>query len=285
MDDEIERELRALCGDDDDLFRALSDPLLWEVLFAEPPQFEVTRSIELLQARLEAEEDAAAVLCASLLTGPSLRWPERVRATPGTRTAGMVKQILRRADALVERRPADALQASSMALAITDVLDPQDYPLDLVMRLRANALRDHACVLTFLNRDTEAMQYVERAERTLAQISVVTYDEACLWLVKTPLLRMQKRYEEAIALAGQAARTFLEFCDRLRYLKARIIEAEVLYDSGVVEPALEIFTSVKDDPELDAPDQLRITHHIAACLSALGRDGEAVDKATSVGTG
>lgn len=283
MDDEIERELRALC-EDEDLFRALSDPLLWEVLSAEPPQFEATRSIELLRTRLEAEEDAAAALCASLLTGPSWRWPERVRDTPGTRTAGMVKQLLRRTSALAERRPADALQAASMALAIADLLDPQDYPLDLVMRLRAYAIRDHAYVLTFLNRGAEAMKYVEQAERILAQVAVVTYDEARLALVKASVLRMRKRYEEAIALAGQAARTFLEYGDRWRHLKARIIEAATLYDSGAVERALEVFTTVKDDPELDAPDQQRIAQQIAACLSALTRPTEAAGTAAPVGT-
>lgn len=279
MDPKTENDdVRALC-DDDDLLRVLRDPLVWEA-----PEFEATRAVASLFATVEAENDAAAALCASTLTGPSSGWAERLRNTQGTRTAAMVQHLLERVPALVTRRPVDALELTSIAMATADMLDPRDYWPDHVMEMRAHALRDHASVLIFLRRDTEAMKYVEQAELIFAQLPCASFETARLWLVKASVLRAQERYEEAIALSREAAATFLEYEDRPRYVHARISEAALLYDSGALERALELWLSIKDDPALEIAARPRVARHIATCRFRLGRRAEAAGTTAPVGT-
>lgn len=69
-----------------------------------------------------------------------------------------------------------------------------------------------------------------------------------------------------------------------RYVHARLNEASLLYDSGAVERALEVWLSIKDDPALEIAAGLRVAQHIASCLFRLGRRAEAAGPAASVGT-
>lgn len=98
------------------------------------------------------------------------QWRERVRSTPGTRTVGMVRQLLKRMPQLLECRPADALQVTSLAVAIADVLHPQDYWPDHVLLARGQALRDHAYVLSCLGRYAGTLEVMARAGRVFAQV-------------------------------------------------------------------------------------------------------------------
>ena len=253
------------------LLRALDDPL-----FRDPPEWIGREEIAALCAAVDREDEEAEAWCRSLLTGPAAQWSERVRATPGTHTVGMVRQLLKRMPALVERRPADALQLTSLAVAIAEVLRPRDYWPDHVLLARGQALRDHAYVLSFLGRYADALGVAERAERTFAQVPGADLDGARLALVKASALRMQNRGEEAIALTREAARTLLDYGETRRYVQARIIEAAMLYDSGAVPQAMEVWSAARNEPGADEVCQLRITHNVAVCLCDLGRQSEAV---------
>lgn len=259
---------------DEDLLRVLRDPRLW----MEPPDFPGLREfVAQTFAEVDAEHAAAAALCASVLTGPSSRWPERMRTTPGTKTIYMVLQLLRRMPALIERRPADALQVTSLAVAIAEALDPREHRRpDHVVMARGQALRDHAYVLSFLGRHREALRYAEEAERAFSQVPGEDFDLARLALVKALALRLQDRSEEAIVLARQAAGTFRSLGEDARYVNARIIEAVMLYDGGAVERALEVWTGLRDVPGVDELAALRVAHNIGVCLCDLGRHEEAV---------
>ncbi len=148
------------------LLRALRDPLLWE-----PPALVSKQEIAAIFAAVDQEDAAADALCRSLLTGPPAQWRERVRSTPGTRTVGMVRQLLKRMPQLLECRPADAFQVTSLAVAIADVLSPQDYWPDHVLLAHGQALRDHAYVLSCLGWDAGALETMARAERMFAQVA------------------------------------------------------------------------------------------------------------------
>ena len=162
-------------GADEDLLRVLRDPLLWEA-----PEFQSVAEAESLFAAMEAEDAAAALLCDAILTGSSTSWPERLRDTPGVRTAGMVRQLLERMPPLAELRPAAALQVTSMALAIAKVLDPEEYGHDHVAYLRGQAMRDHASVLSFMGRYAEALRYVASAERAFEHLTeLAAWDTSC----------------------------------------------------------------------------------------------------------
>ncbi len=142
----------------------------------------------------------------------------------------------------------------------------------------ARAARDHAAVLPFLGRYTEAAKYVERAERELAALDpeLVEWDSARLRLAKAIAWGKLQRSDESVALAHQAGQMFLRCGDRRRFLDAAIIEAAMLYDGGAVEKAMDLWKSVEGDRDLDAVGALRVTHNIALCLCDLGRGEEAI---------
>jgi tetratricopeptide (TPR) repeat protein len=186
-------------------------------------------------------------------------------------------QLLDRMPALLERRPADALQLTALAVGIAESLNPRCSWEEGAILARGQALREHAYVLSFLGRDREALQYVERAAREFAQVPADGFELARLALVKASALRLQGRTEEAIALARQAAETFREIDEPVRAVDARITEAAILYDAGAVERALEVWSALRGDPSLTELSALRIAHNIAVCLCDLGRHPEAVE--------
>lgn len=257
---------------DDDLLRVLRDPLLWGSGLFEGPM-----DIATPFAVMEAEDAAAASVLDEILTGPWTAWPERLRKA-NLRTAGMVRQLLERRPAVIERQPAAALQLTSMALALAEVLDPRQYWHDEVTYLCAQALREQAHVLSFMGRSTEALRYVERSARAFASLdpALIEWDMARLQLVKAVALRLLERGGEAVALAHDAGEKFLQAGDRPRFVQARITEAAMLYDAGAVENALSLWRSVQGDRDLGAVDALRLTHNIALCLCDLGRGEEAI---------
>ncbi|HUR80845.1 MAG TPA: tetratricopeptide repeat protein [Thermoanaerobaculia bacterium] len=85
------------------------------------------------------------------------------------------------------------------------------------------------------------------------------------------------RKPEAVQLARLAVGTFLRFGDRVRYVNARITEGSMVYTTGAVEEALEIWKSIETDPALDDVGAVRVAHNIALCLSDLQRHGAAVE--------
>jgi tetratricopeptide (TPR) repeat protein len=172
--------------------------------------------------------------------------------------------------------PANALQVTALAIEIANALDVADYPCDYVIKLRAQAFRDHAYVLSFMGRYPEALEFTDRSKRLFDQVPLPEYDLARLALVKASILRWIDRVDEAVSLIRAAGDTFLRFGDRSRYVVARQTEASTLYVKGNVEEALGIWKEVEAaDLATDEQSSVRLAHNIALCYSDLGRPEEA----------
>jgi tetratricopeptide (TPR) repeat protein len=169
------------------------------------------------------------------------------------------------------------LQLTTLAAEVANSLDVAQYPCDYVVKLRAQAYRDHAYGLSFLGRHPEALSVVDRAKRLFEQTPLPDYDLARVAVVKSKILSQIDRSAEAASLARQAADTFLRFGDRTRYLNTRITEAAILYDSGSIGDALEVWESVQDDPALEDLSAVRIKHNLALCYSQLGQPEKAAE--------
>jgi tetratricopeptide (TPR) repeat protein len=264
--DECAREV----GEQRQMISALADGEVWEPAprpASAPRQFIV--NVAAFADRARREDEHAAILCREILSGPSVWWRQRLRKTEGALTAGMVKQLLDRMRTLLESSPANALQVTALAVEVANELDISQYPCDYIVKVRAQAVRDHAHVLSFMGRYPEALEFAERAGRLFDQVPLPEYDLARLALVKALILQNIDRTAEAAALANQAGETFLRFGDRTRYVNARITEGSVVYHAGAIEKALEIWKSVENDPGLDDVGAVRIAHNIALCLSEL----------------
>ncbi|HEU4887674.1 MAG TPA: tetratricopeptide repeat protein [Thermoanaerobaculia bacterium] len=268
-------ECSAEVGEQRELIVQLSSPDIWEKPAPPPRQFVIDVVAFAERARME-EQDAVAT-CDAVLTGPAAWWPQRLRKEGNSFTGGMVKELLERMRSMLGTSPANALQITALAIEIANALDVSDYPCDYVIKLRAQACRDHAYVLSFMGRYAEALELAERSKRLFDQVPLPEYDLARLALVKASILRSIERVDDAVGLIQEAAETFLRFGDRTRYFAARQTEASTLYLRGNVEQALAVWQEVQAaDAPLDDLASVRLAHNIALCYSDLGRPADAI---------
>jgi tetratricopeptide (TPR) repeat protein len=259
-----------------DVVDALHSDDVWQEPAPAPRQFVV--DVAGFADRAKAEDARAAAICTDVLSGPASWWSQRLRKHEGYRNAGMVRQLLDRMRQFLGTSPANALQVTSMAIEIANGLAVTEYPCDYVVKLRAQAYRDHAYVLSFMGRYPEALAIADRAKRLFDQVPLPEYDLARLAQVRASILRCIDRVDEAIELARQAADTFLRFDDRPRYANARVIEGAMVFESGAYKDALRIWADVEDDPALDSTTRLGMIHNIAICYRELGQLDKAAER-------
>ncbi|HKR66773.1 MAG TPA: tetratricopeptide repeat protein [Thermoanaerobaculia bacterium] len=262
-----------------EMISALASEDVWQqqpAPAALPREFVV--NVSAFAERARREEREAEALCDEILTGPAAWWPQRLRKTDKAYTAGMVTQLLERVGPIMDNdSPANALQVTAMAIEIANALHVVQYPCDYVVKLRANASRDHAYVLSFLGRHPEALAYIERAKELYDQVPLPEYDLARLALVKALVLRSIDRPQEAVQLAREAAETFLRFGDRTRYLNARVTEAAMVFRTEAVEDALALSLSLEQEPDLEIGTRVRVMHNIGTCYVRLNQPLKAID--------
>lgn len=234
------------------------------------------RGVEAAARQLREEQGAAAVLCAKILDGPPAWWAQRLRTAREARTIGMVQLLLERMRTRLECAPDEAELLTAMAVELSGTLDEARYPSLHVTLVRAQALRDHAYVLSFRGHYPEALERAARAEELFARIPAAACEAARFELVKAMIFRCLGRTDEAVALTQRAAATFLRFGDRARYVDARLTEGTVHYVAGAVERALEIWNALENDPALDDVGSVRLAHNIGLCLADLGQPAAAV---------
>jgi tetratricopeptide (TPR) repeat protein len=269
------RECADEIGEHRSLIADLSDELVWSSPATAPRQFVL--NVTAFAERARFEEQQAIAQCDELLTGPPAWWRQRLRKMEGVYTGGMVKQLLERRRGYLESSPANALQVTALAIEIANALEVSLYPCDYVIKLRAQALRDHAYVLSFMGRYPEALDYAERSKRLFAQVPLPEYDLARLALVQASILCYVDRAPEAIALARDAAETFRRFGDMPRHINARITEAGMIFESGNIEAALELWLVLEHEPAIDELGRVRITHNIGAAYAQLRQPEKATE--------
>jgi tetratricopeptide (TPR) repeat protein len=259
------------------IMASLGDPEVWEAIPPAPRQFVVDVTTFAESAR--SEEEHAAAVCDEVLNGPAAWWPQRLRKTAahGSHTAGLVKELLERWRRVVDTSPSNALQITAMAVGVANALDLSSYPCDYVIKLRAQACRDHSWMLWFVGRHPEALDFIDRSKRLFEQVPLPDYDLARVALVKASILSQVDRGDEALHLAREAADTFFRFGDRARWANARSTEAGLLYQRKAVQEAFAVWSSVQDEPSLDAASAVKIAHNIALCYIDLGQPERAIE--------
>ena len=266
----------------DDVIEALRDPFVWQPQrTTSAPKPERIAALATFKKRLDDEDVIASELLDSVFKGPSAWWGNSLRKN-GTRTAGVVRQILARVRGMWARVPADALVAVTLALEIADSLAVTDYPSDFVITLRAQALRDQAWGFSVMGRLREATAAADRAERLLLQTPIPDYELARLNLVRAAVYRMTDRIDEAIALSRKSAEIFERFGDRRMLVTARVSEGGMLFGRNEYAPALAAYRSVENDPAIsDDATRVAIRFNIGLCHRELGQIEEAIQALTA----
>src|SRR5436305_15206560 len=99
------------------------------------------------QKRLVDEEAEAVVLCDRILTGPSAWWGNAVRSA-GPPTSGLVRELIERSARVMEHVPTDALILAKLASEAAENISIDAYPYNHVYRIRGEALREEAWLLS-----------------------------------------------------------------------------------------------------------------------------------------
>jgi tetratricopeptide (TPR) repeat protein len=249
----------------------LADPLVWEPVPKISPF--VLSSLAYFDEQLRYEKAAAPALCDEVLERP-LPWRlQQARKTAGTRTSGIVHELLRRMRTMLGRSPKTALEMTGLAVELADTLDPEAYPPAFITVVLGRALRSHGYALAFTGNYGDGLAFADRA-RTLLEEEMphdAAYELARVAMVRAACLKYVGHAEEAAQLLREAAETFLRYGDREWSIKARISEGTAMHAMGAVERALEIWRSVEGAPELDELETTRVTHNIALCLIDLGK--------------
>lgn len=213
-------------------------------------------------ARQRREEDAAApALIADVITGPREWWSNRARQNPAVLTVGFVQKLTEHSIALMDQSPEDAVEAVHVAVEVAERLRVDAYPSDLVIGTRADAWREYAYSLFYIGRLNDALEALDRAEQMSAQLPDARYMLARTALIRAVVYQATDHVEEGIELAEEAGARLREHGDELRFIKARIIEANLRHRSGDIKGALAIWLSLAYEPQLEGDPALPVVLH------------------------
>jgi tetratricopeptide (TPR) repeat protein len=239
--------------------------------FAErQPSPQMQQRLSDLTDRLRREDADAQKVTATLLVGPHAWWRTRFFQSNQIRTAGMVRELLRRIDVAYLEVPAQALEISAIAIEVADSLPVSEYPSDMVIALRAHAAREHGFALYFLGRFHEALESADRAEQLFRQTPFPEYDLARVALVRASIYRAFDRMDEALALTRQSAATFLRFGDRKRFSNAVQTEGAILFKMGAMSEAATAWSSLEGEAEVRGDSRGILLKNLAVCHNQLG---------------
>src|ERR1051325_940134 len=237
-------------------------------------------AMETLSARLAVEDEAAAELLRDIEKTPVAWWRTAIVKSPVARSAGIVRQLLEQMRRVIPTSPLNALECTAIAVDLSNELGVSDHPCDFAISLRADALRDHAFMLSFLGRTHEALAALDRAETLLRQLPVPDFHLARTKLVRATIYVVIERRPEAIALAHEAGETFLAYGERSRYVDARSTEASMLHEHGATREALGIWESISNDPALADATRVAIVHNMGLAHRELGNAARSVELIT-----
>jgi tetratricopeptide (TPR) repeat protein len=244
-----------------------------QVEFGDPDRIEARLEFH---RRVIAEEEAARIICDRVLVGPSRWWGTAIRREEGSLTAGMVTVLIERTELTFGRSPLDTLALTETAVSVAKKIDVCDYPYDYVYKVRGQALREQAYMLSYVGRLREAAVVAERSAECLQQIPVPPPELSRLALVRSDIARNMGLYDKAVAHARRAAEDFLMFGDREGWLKAQDYEAAALYGSNDYRGALAVWRGMeKYEYLLDGRFRAGRLHNLALCAGAAGEFEEA----------
>src|SRR5258708_3648718 len=234
------------------------------------------RELATVASRLDGEQSVAEAMVDDMVDSPPSWWRTKLMREGGE-TVGVVRALLDRMRAVLPKAPLQALDVTTIAVDVANDLSITGYPSDLVFAARGHAWRDHAYVLSFLGRFSEALEAVDRAELLFRQTALSDYELARVDLVRASVLQSLDRIDEAVTLSQRASDTFLEFGDRARYINARVTAAAMLFQQRAFREALEAWESVMDDAAIEDMTRVMVTNNLGMCYRELGQYDRAVN--------
>ena len=243
-----------------------------------------TEAVTAFADRGAVERAVEARIDAVLAETPARHWCSVVPASPELRRSVVIRDLLRRADAFYGSDSRLALELTSAAVAVCDVMKAHGHAPSV--ELQFMTLKEHSVALHRMGRLDEAIIVIGRAWSVAARTKEPQRDRAVLSLC-TAIIYAEPdiaKFEEAIEFAETAA-SVLDICgDERRAIIARQTKAYVLLVMNRFAEALPLLKSVTadlDEATGESRDAALAHTQLAECLVCVGLYDEAVEHAST----
>jgi tetratricopeptide (TPR) repeat protein len=198
-----------------------------------------------ISQRLREDRDTAPERVNRLLDMDPSGWRPLLQHEPSYCTVGVVEGIL----ASVEKTAHltwRCFELTTLATEIVPLLD-ESWPVVIRAQVSSEAWREHAWALLNLGRYPAAEDAARRARAQIADHPSLAIDGALAQYVEATAVLRQRRHDDALPLARTAAETFLDFGDKKRYVKARVLEGYALYEAQRLQESTDLWVSLLTD--------------------------------------
>jgi tetratricopeptide (TPR) repeat protein len=230
-------------------------------------------------ARVQQEYEEAQAALAPVLTHAVAFVRERVDRRDQYRTLGAVRVLAEAANAACEREPIHARNLADAAVCIADALPVEEYPLDAIRALRGLAWKERANALRYLAEYDAALAALDHAGKEFEHFGTRSFEFASLAYIRAVILTYTDRLDEATQQAALSAEIYAEYAELERAMRARSVQAGVLYYRREYGAAVAIFEELLAYAESnkDSVETARQAYNVAACLIELG-DGPQAER-------
>jgi hypothetical protein len=230
-----------------------------------------------LAARAQSEYLTAAVALAPVLANAVAFVHERVELREEYRTSGAVRVLAEAANAACEREPIHARNLADAAVAVADALPSGKYPADSIRTLRGLAWKERANALRYLAEYDAALAALDHAAHEFEHFGDRSFEFASLAYIRAVILTYTDRLDEATQQAALSASIFTEYGDFERAMRARSVQAGVLFYRHEYRGAAAIFEELRTHAEAknDAVETARQAYNAGACWIEAGEAARA----------
>lgn len=238
----------------------------------------VLRTIAEEETALDREREEAPRLFAELDSHPAPRRLLLARNSGRFQTWSLCELVIDKSFETGFISPPAAVELAELGVAIADTLDVERYSSSLVRDLQARA----CSVLGNARRLTGDLRGAEEvfgeAEDLLEEGTGDVIEEARLYSFTASLRSDQRRFDEAIRLAGHAETIYRRAGDHHQMARSMVSRGLFTAYSGGCEDAIAILESalVHLEPEQDRRVTLAAQHNLILCLNECGRLQEAL---------
>ena len=243
-----------------------------------------TEAVAAFKDRRELEEAVALHVDAVLAETPARHWSSVIAGAPDLRRSVVIRDLLRRAYDAFGADSRLALDMTTAAVAVCDVMVSSGNPPS--MDLRFLALKEHSTALFRMGRLDEAIGAISRAWPIAMRTEESQRDRAILSLCSAILYSQPDiaRFDDAIELAETAASVLDIYGDERRAIMARQTKAQVLMVLNRYSDALPLLRTVTfdlDEATGESRDTATAYALLALCLVELESHEEAIEHATT----
>jgi tetratricopeptide (TPR) repeat protein len=204
------------------------------------------RPFVVLDARARAEGEQYGPM---LLAYPASAWRQLMRANSHYRSFGTLRYLL---GAARDKFLSEPSLAREIVAAVLSFLDEVEAPTPIhKVALRGLAWKEYANAMRYTGDLREALAAAERAVAIYGESPSLHFFQTAARLVASNIYRDLGDAETALRIARECAGIFRDYADSAYRTMARMSEGGALFSQRRYTEALDVFTSLAEEAELE----------------------------------